>query len=120
MAIIKRELRDLCPHGFEQRCDAENIHDPRQVIGEHAQRHLAAHILQPLHQKMGCPHPCLDRAEGMLDSLTALAHGLRVFVQSSLDGFQNRAPFVSARTWGYSRRKSNKADVRSRMSAPGG
>jgi len=54
--------RQLCSHRLDQRADADDIHDPRQVVGEHAQRRLRAQVLQPLHQEMGRPHPHLDRA----------------------------------------------------------
>ncbi len=84
------ERRDLCcPHRLDQRADTDDVHDPGQIIGEHAQRHLRAHVLQPLHQEMGRPHPRLDRAKGMFDRFAALAHGLGVLVEPSLDGFEN-------------------------------
>ncbi len=53
-AIARKALR---PHRLDQRADADDVHDPRQIIGEHAQCHLGAHVLQPLHQEVGGPHP---------------------------------------------------------------
>ncbi len=85
-AIARKVLR---PHRLDQRADTDDVHDPRQIIGEHAQRHLGAHVLQPFHQEMGRPHPRLDRAKGVLDRLAALAHGLRVLVEPSLDGLKD-------------------------------
>ena len=52
------------------------------------QRHLGADILQLLHQKVGCSHPHLDGAEGMLDRLPALAHFLRMGIEPRLDLFK--------------------------------
>jgi hypothetical protein len=37
------------------------------------QRHLGGNPWQRLHQEMGCAHPGLDRAKGMLDRLAPLA-----------------------------------------------
>ena len=62
--------------------------NPR-VTPWHAQRHLGADVLQPLHQEVGGAHPGLDGAEGMLDGLAALAHGLRVLVEPPLDRFED-------------------------------
>ncbi len=40
--------------------------------------------LQRLHQEVGCSHPGLDRAEGMLDRLAPLTHLLRMLVEPTL------------------------------------
>ena len=64
----------LCPHRLDQGSDTDDVHDPRQIVGEHTQRHLGADIFEPLHQEVGRTHPHLDRAEGMFDRLTALTH----------------------------------------------
>ena len=76
----------LCLHCCHQRLDANDVHDPGQVIGQDVQGHLGAHVFQPLHQEMGRAHPGLDDPEGMLDGLAPLTHGLRVFVEPPLDG----------------------------------
>jgi len=44
---------------------------------------------QRLHQEMGCTHARLDRAERVLDCLSPLAHGLRVFVEPLLHGLDD-------------------------------
>src|SRR5207244_6515468 len=40
------------------------------------------------HQKVRRAHPHLERAEGMLDRLTALAHCLRVLIETLLHSFE--------------------------------
>ena len=37
--------------------DAQDVHDARQIVGKHAERHLGTHVLQPLHQEVRC-RPC--------------------------------------------------------------
>ena len=55
--LLKRlgggKRRVLCPHGLDQGSDTDDVHDPRQIVGEHAQGHLAADILQVFHQEVG-------------------------------------------------------------------
>src|SRR5262245_65119405 len=53
------------------------------------QRHLGGNIGQPLHEEVRGTHPHLDRAEGMLDRLTARAHGIRIFVEPFLYRLDN-------------------------------
>src|ERR1700730_6649356 len=53
---------------------ADDVHDPREIVDEHMQGHLGSDLGQALHQKVTCPHAHLERAEGMLDRLTAHAH----------------------------------------------
>jgi hypothetical protein len=64
--------------------DADDVHDPRQIVGEHAQSHFGSDVLEPLHQEVGCAQAHLDVAEGMYDHLPTLAHGLRVLVETPL------------------------------------
>ena len=54
-----------------------------KFIGEHAQRHLGAHVLQPLHQEVRRAHSRRDGAEGMLDGLAAVARLLRMLVEAA-------------------------------------
>jgi len=60
------------PDRGHQRTDADDVHDPGEIVGQHAERHLGANVFQPLHQEMSRTHPHLDGAEGMLDRLAAL------------------------------------------------
>ena len=78
-----------CPHSGHQRSDPNEIHDPFDIVGKHMQGHLGGNLFQRLHLEVGCSHPGLDGAEGMLNRLAALAHLLRVLVKSLLDNFKN-------------------------------
>ena len=52
--------------------NADDVHDPRQIVGKHAQSHFGSDVLEPFHQEVGCAQAHLDGAEGMLDGLPAL------------------------------------------------
>ena len=82
-------LRRLCPHRRQERLDADDVHDARQIVGQHMQCHLGGDPRQRLHQEVGCAHPGLDRAEGMLNRLAPLAHLLRMFVEPALHRLKN-------------------------------
>jgi len=56
---------------------------PMMFISQYVQRHLGGNPWQRLHQEVGCAHPGVDRAEGMLDRLAPLAHLLRMLVEPS-------------------------------------
>ncbi len=81
-----RLSRPDCRH---QRLDADDVDDPRQIVGQHTQGHFGSDILEPLHQEVSCTHPHLDGPERVLDRLSALAHGLRVLIEPPLYRFQN-------------------------------
>src|SRR5712664_2821413 len=53
------------------------------------QCHLGGNPWQRLHQEVGCAHPSLDRAEGVLDGLAPLAHLLRMLVEPTLHRLEN-------------------------------
>ena len=53
------------------------------------QRHFGGDTRQRLHQKVGCAHPGLDGAEGMLNRLAQLAHLFRMFVEPALHRLKN-------------------------------
>src|SRR6266851_5877729 len=74
--------------GGHQRLSAHNVHDAREIVGEHVQRHLGGYLRKTLHQEVGRPHPHLQSAEGMFDRRATLAHRLRVFVEALLYGLQ--------------------------------
>jgi hypothetical protein len=61
------------PHSRPDRCQqrpcTDYIHDARQIVGEHTERHLARDLRQRLHQEVRRAHPHLERAEGMLNRL---------------------------------------------------
>jgi hypothetical protein len=81
------------PHSRPDRCQqrscTDDIHDARQIVGEHAERHLARDLWQRLHQEMRRAHPHLERAEGMLNRLAPAAHGLGIVIQPLLHSFDN-------------------------------
>ena len=81
--------RRLCPDRRQERLDAQDVHDTRKIVGEHVQSHLGGNPWQCLHEEVGCSHPGLDRAEGMLDGFAPLAHLLRMLVEPALNRLEN-------------------------------
>jgi G3E family GTPase len=73
----------------QQRPCTDDIHDARQVVGEHAERHLARDFRRRLHQEVSRAHPHLERTEGMLNCFAPAAHGLGILIQSLLHGFEH-------------------------------
>src|ERR1700744_83923 len=72
ICLRRRRLRRDCRH---QRPNANDVHDTRQVIGKHAERHLSCDLWQRLHEEVGGPHPRFDGPEGVLDRLASDTHG---------------------------------------------
>src|ERR1700737_4116779 len=64
------------------------VHGAREIVGEHVQGHLGRPLRQALRQKVGCSHPHLERAEGMLGRLATHAHRLRVRIETLLHCFE--------------------------------
>src|SRR5262245_31577901 len=73
-----------CLDRRHQRLDTYDVHDPRQIVGENAERHLGGDFRQCLCQEVRRAHARLDRAEGVLDRLAPLAHRLWILVESAL------------------------------------
>ena len=61
-----------------ERLYADDVHDTRQIIGEHVQCHLAGNLRQRLHQKVRRAHLHLQCAGGVLNRLAPLTHGVRL------------------------------------------
>ena len=40
--------RRLCPHCRNEWRNTDDVHDPREIVGEHVQRHLGGHPWQRL------------------------------------------------------------------------
>jgi len=80
---------DCCQKGP----DADDVHDPGEIVGEHAQRHFCFDVFQPLHQEVGSAHAHLDGAERMFDRFAALAHGMRVLIEAPLYRFHQMLVF---------------------------
>src|SRR5215471_17278177 len=78
----------LCSDRGHQRLNADDVHDAGEIVGEYVQRHLGRHLRKTPHQEVCRPHPHLQSAEGMFDSLATLAHGQRVPVEAPLYGLQ--------------------------------
>ena len=81
--------RRLCSHRRHERLDTDDVHDAREIVGQHVQRHFGGNTWQRLHQEVGCAHPGLDRSEGMLDRLAPLAHLFWMFVEPALHRLKN-------------------------------
>ena len=82
---------DAHPSGLDRRDEgfhAEDVHGPREIVGEHVQGHLGGNLRQALHQEVRRSHSHLQRAKGMLGRLATQAHGLRVLVEALLDSLQ--------------------------------
>src|SRR3954453_6590633 len=77
------------PDRRQKRLHADDVHHAGEIVGKHVQRHLGGALRQPLHQEVRRAHPHLERAEGVLDRLAALAHRLRVLVKPPLHGFEH-------------------------------
>ena len=80
---------ELCPHRRHERLDTHDVHDAGQIVDKYMQRHLAGDPWQRLHQEVGCSHPSLDRAEGMLDRLAPLTHLFRMLIEPALHRIYN-------------------------------
>jgi hypothetical protein len=52
-------------------------------------RHLSADVLERFHLEVCRSHPRLYRAEGMLHSLAAHAHLVRISIEPRLHGLEN-------------------------------
>ena len=57
------------------------------------QAHLGADPAPGFGQEVGCPHPRLDGAEGMLDRFPAHGHDVRVLIEPQLHGIEHRLMF---------------------------
>src|SRR3974390_3086506 len=78
-----------CPHHWQQPLHANDVHDPREIVGEHMQGHLGCYFRQALHQEVRCAHAHLQRTERMLDRLAACTHRLWVCIETLLHSFEH-------------------------------
>jgi len=58
-------------HRFHRLVHPEQVDDSLEVVGEHLQAHLGAHILQSAREEVRRPHPLLQSSEHMLDGTSA-------------------------------------------------
>ena len=63
-ALERLQPGRLRPDRCHQWLDADDVHDARQIVGEHVQCHLAGNLRQRLHQKVRRAHPHLQCTEG--------------------------------------------------------
>jgi hypothetical protein len=87
-------LRRPCPYCRDEPSRPYYIHDAREIVGEHVQRHFGGPAGQRLHQEVGCSHPGLDRSEGMLDRLSRW----RIFPGCSSAGAERPREHAHARS----------------------
>ena len=100
LILCRRDRYELAMRGFvratlpscldcrQKGLHPDDVHDAREIVGEHVQGHLGRNLGQALHQKVGSSHPHLERAEGMLGRLAAHAHRLRVRIEPLLHRFE--------------------------------
>src|SRR5467141_2591957 len=74
---------------LRQSANAQNAHHPFHVVGQNAQRHFGADVLERFHLEVRRSHPRLYRAEGMLVSLAAHAHLVRISIEPRLHGLED-------------------------------
>ena len=79
----------LCADRFHQSANAQNAHYPFHVVGQDVQRHFGTDVLECFHLEVCGSHPGLYRAEGMLHSLAADAHLIRVSIEPRLHGLKD-------------------------------
>ena len=72
---------------LHQRGDADDLHDPFEIVGEDVQGHLSADMFQRLHLEVGIAHPAFEGAKGMFDGFPSLPHKLGMFIEPALHFF---------------------------------
>lgn len=71
-----------------QRLDPNDVHDPRQIIGQDRESHLGGYFSERFGQEVCRSHTGLHRAERMLDRLATQAHGLWVCIKALLHSLE--------------------------------
>ena len=79
----------VCLQRRQERPDADDVHNPGQIVGQDVQCHLGGDLGQALHQEVRCSHSHLHRAKGVLHRFSAYPHSLRVVVEAPLNRFQH-------------------------------
>src|SRR6266481_1234678 len=72
----------------DQLWEPHDVEDTPEIVGERGQAELAAHLLQPPHQKRALVHPLLDRAERVFDRLAAVVEDVRTLRYAGLHSVQ--------------------------------
>lgn len=79
-----------------QSLNSDDLHHPFHVVGKNMQAHFGTDSLQGSGQEMRGPHPILQGAERMLNSLSSRPHRFRFFVEAFLHCFQARFIFPTS------------------------
>ena len=74
---------------LDQGQNAEHLDHSLDIIGENVKAHLGFDFCQRLGEKMGCPHPRLEGAEGMFDGAPADGHGVGHVIEPFLHGVEH-------------------------------
>ena len=77
-------ISDCC----QETRDSKGLHRSFEVVRENMQAHFGAHTWQGLGEEMRRSHPCLERAERMLDGLASYSRSPRCAVQPLLHRVQ--------------------------------
>src|SRR5450755_3969624 len=85
-----------------QGLDPEDVHDPRQVVGQSRKSQLGGDFWKCFGQEVCRPHSRLHRAEWMLDGLATLAHSEQTSGSSCLRSCAGVTGSLSGRSWGGS------------------
>lgn len=84
------------PHRLHRPRDSQNPHYPFEVVRQHLQAHLGAHMRQGLGQEVRRAHPVLERAEHVLHRTPSHGHGVKLAIQPLLHPLQNVLMLPSA------------------------
>ncbi len=79
----------------EERRHAENRQHPFEVVRQHMQTHLSAHMLEGFHLEVGVAHPGFQGPERMLDGGSSRAHPLRFAIEAGCGSLDDRFMFPS-------------------------
>lgn len=65
------------PDHLYERLGSEYLDQALHVVGKDAEAHLGSDVFQRFGEEGRTAHPSFERAEDMLDGLSAQAHGVR-------------------------------------------
>jgi hypothetical protein len=72
----------------QQRLDPDDVHDPRQIVGQDGERHFGCHFRKRFGQEVCRSHAGLHGAERMLDCFATLTHGVRGYIKAMLHSLE--------------------------------
>ncbi|QDL05994.1 hypothetical protein PALA37_02515 [Pseudomonas aeruginosa] len=81
--------RPQAPQCLYRTGNAEDVHQPFEVVGQHMQAHFRADSGQRSGQEVCRAHPMFERAKRVLHGLSAHAHHLWFAIKPLLHGFQD-------------------------------